>query len=314
MTKPNRQAKARHALEQSSRKWRADLGLLLVAAMWGLTFPAIRSAMSSGTSSFAFVATRFGIAAIVMLPFALRGLKKDGRALALPSLGLGLLLGSSYLMQTIGLETTTAANSGFVTGTSVIMVPFLDAAIRKTKLRGFAIAGAGLALLGMYLLAGLEFSSSSNLSSARIGDLWTLASALGYALYLVLLQKHLKRFGHWSFLTAQLFVVALSALLIGPFIEEWQLAWQNQSVVLSIVYCAIFATIGTGLLQFRFQAQSSPVRAAVLFAMDPVFAAIFAVILLNENPGDNAISGGALIILGVLLAELGPNLRKKTER
>jgi len=283
----------------------------MVAAMWGLTFPAIRSAMTNGASSFAFVGARFGIAAVIMLPFAIGGLKKDGRALLWPSIGLGLLLGSSYLMQTIGMETTTAANSGFITGTSVIMVPFLDAAIRKTKLRGFAIGGAVFAIFGMYLLAGLDFSGETTMKAGRVGDLWTLASALGYALYLVLLQKHLTRFGHWSFLTAQLFVVAISALLIGPFIEDWQLQWQNESVLTAVIYCAIFATIGTGLLQFKFQAESSPVRAALIFAMEPVFAAVFAVLILSEDPGKNALSGGSLIVLGVLIAELGPNWAEK---
>ena len=292
-------------------KIHANLGLLLVSAMWGLTFPAIRAALATGTSSFAFVGARFSVAALIMLPFALSGLKKDGRALILPSVGLGLLLGGSYVAQTIGMETTTAANSGFITGTNVIMVPFLDAIIRKTKIKGFAILGALLALFGMYLLSGLDLSEPQALVGGRIGDLWTLLSAFGYAVYLVLLQKHLHRFGHWSFLTAQLIVVSVTTLALGPFIEDWNLEITNTTVLAAVLYCAIFATVGTGLLQFKYQAQSSPVHAALIFALEPVFAGLFAILILSENPGQNALIGGAFIIAGVLLAEIGPNLMKK---
>jgi drug/metabolite transporter (DMT)-like permease len=301
-------------MSTENSRLRADLGLLMVSAMWGLTFPAIRAALTTGTSSFAFVGARFSIAAIIMLPFAYRGLAKDGRALIWPSLGLGLLLGSSYVTQTIGMETTTAANSGFITGTSVIMVPFLDALIRKTRIRGFAIAGAIVAIFGMYLLSGLDLSKPQALVGGRVGDLWTLFSALGYATYLVLLQKYLLRFGHWSFLTAQLIVVAVTTLAVGPFIEDWQLEFTNPKVLGAVFYCAIFATIGTGLLQFKYQAQSSPVRAALIFALEPVFAGLFAMLLLSEQPGQNALVGGALIIVGVLLAELGPKLTQKITR
>ena len=194
------------------------------------------------------------------------------------------------------------------------MVPFLDALIRKTKISGYAIGGALVAILGMYLLSGLDLSEPQALVGGRIGDLWTLLSAFGYAVYLVLLQKHLNRFGHWSFLTAQLIVVSVTTLTLGPFIEDWNLELTHTSVLAAVVYCSIFATVGTGLLQFKYQAQSSPVHAALIFALEPVFAGIFAMILLSENPGKNALIGGALIIVGVLIAEIGPNLKTKLSK
>ena len=283
--------------------------------MWGLTFPAIRSALASGTSPFAFVGGRFLVAGLIMLPFAFKDLGREGKAILLPSFGLGLLLGTSYVTQTIGMETTTAANSGFITGTNVIMVPFLDAIIRKTKLSGGAIAGAMIALTGMYILAGFGGTTSFSLTESRIGDLWTLCSAFGYAMYLVLLQKYLLKFGHWSFLTAQLLVVATTTLGLGPFIEEWNLNLTGWDSIWPVLYCAIFATIGTGLLQFKFQAESSPVRAALIFALEPVFAALFAWALLSEQPGENAIFGGILIIAGVVFTEIGPGIfAKKTSK
>ena len=279
--------------------------------MWGLTFPAIRSALAAGTSPFAFVGSRFLVAGLLMLPFALKDLRREGRKILLPAGGLGMLLGASYVTQTIGMETTTAANSGFITGTNVIIVPFLDALVRKTKLSGSAIAGAIIALAGMYILAGFGGTESFSLTESRTGDLWTLCSAFGYAMYLVLLQKYLLKFGHWSFLTAQLLVVALTTLALGPFIEDWNLNLSGWSAIWPVMYCALFATIGTGLLQFKFQAESSPVRAALIFALEPVFAAVFAWVLLSEQAGENAILGGILIIAGVVFTEIGPNIFSK---
>jgi drug/metabolite transporter (DMT)-like permease len=282
---------------------RADLGLVLVTAIWGLTFPAIRSAMTGGASPLAFVAARFVIAAALMAPLALRGVRREGRAMLGPAAGLGLLLGSSYAFQTIGLTTTTAANSGFITGSSVVMVPFLDAVIRRRRPSPAALLGAGVALIGLYLLSGIDDPRA--LADGRPGDLWTLACAAGYALYIVLLQDHLGRFDHWPFLFLQLLIVALAAAVTAPLVEEVELALEP-GVLGALAFCAVFATVGTGLLQFRFQGRSSPVRTALIFSLEPVFAAGFAVLLLAEVPGPDARLGGALVVLGVLVADVVP--------
>jgi drug/metabolite transporter (DMT)-like permease len=288
-----------------SPRRRSDLGLLLVTAIWGLTFPAIRTAMTEGATPLAFVGVRFAIALLLMLPFALPGFRKHGSAMVAPSVGLGLLLGGGYAMQTIGMTTTTAANSGFIAGTAVIMVPFIDALLRKTEISPWVVGGAALATCGLYLLSGIEDLRS--LAAGRPGDLWTLASSASYAFYLVLLQDHLPRFGHWPFLTAQLIVVCASALLLAPLVEEPRLD-PNGAVILALVFCAVFATIVSGTIQFRCQADSTPVRVALIFALEPAFAAGFAVLLIGEEPGPNALAGGLAIIVGVIAADAGPRL------
>ena len=236
----------------NTNRLRADLGLLSVSAMWGLTFPAIRSALAAGTSPFAFVGGRFLVAGLIMLPFAFRDLRREGRALLLSACGLGLLLGTSYVTQTIGMETTTAANSGFITGTNVIMVPFLDALIRKTKLSGSAIAGAIIALAGIYILAGFGGTESFSLTESRTGDLWTLCSAFGYAI-LGTAQEISSEIRALFVSHGTTVVVAITTLALGAFIEDWNLNLTGWSSIWPVLYCAIFATVGTGLLQFKFQ-------------------------------------------------------------
>merc|ERR1719382_1399556 len=132
------------------------------------------------------------------------------------------------------------------------MVPFLDALIRSSKLSGFAIAGAAVAVIGMYLLAGLGHGSTGAWEQASAGDLWTLACAFDHALYLVLLQHHLPRFGSLSFVTGQIATVAAASLVVGPLVEEWSFDWNDVAVVSSLLYCALIATVFATLLHFRF--------------------------------------------------------------
>ena len=290
---------------------RADLGLVLVTALWGLSFPAIRTAMTGGATPLLFVGVRTGLAAAILLPFVLGPLRGQlvgasaPRALLRAAAPLGLLLGASFVTQSLGMTTTSAANSGFITGTTVVMVPFLDRIFRKTPLNPVAFAAAGLALVGVMLAAGV---SPSTALEANVGDLWTLVSAAGYGVYMVRLQEPLSRFPHVPFFAAQLAVASVTALALAPFVEVPRLALVP-AVLAPLCFCVLFASLAAGLLQFRYQRRSTPVRAALIFAVEPVFAAVFARALIGEALPPNTLFGGMIIMAGVLLSELGPLLR-----
>ncbi len=290
---------------RSARK--ADLGLLLVTAIWGLTFPAIRTAMLEGASPLVFVGIRFLIASLLLLPFAWPALRNHGRKLIGPGLLLGVTLGGGYAMQTIGLTTTTASKSGFLTGSTVIMVPFLDRLLRGVKAPRSAFAGGLVALSGIYLLSGMR--SLTELTHGGVGDLWTMGGAVSYATYMVLLQDRLVRFEHRALLVSQLLFVAFSALLLAPLTETMRLSL-SPSVVGAILFCAVFATIGSGLLHQRCQGLTTPARATLIFSMEPLFAAAFSWLLLGEGLGLRAALGGALIVLAVLGTDLWPALQR----
>lgn len=262
--------------------------------------------MLAGATPLAFVAARFALAALILLPFVWREVRSGGKTLLVGSLWLGLLGGASYALQTLGMTTTTASNSGFITGTAVIMVPFFDRALRKTPLAVPAMLGAFLALIGMYVLAGLD--DPSELLAGRIGDLWTLISAVFYALYIVLLQAWLARLGHRPLLAGQLVVIAVAAALCAPVIEKPALPLAP-AVLLSLAFCAPLATVWAGLLQLKCQRDTTPARAALIYAMEPVFAALFAAVLLGEALGAATLIGGLLIVLGVIVSEVGATLR-----
>lgn len=287
---------------------RADIGLVVVCILWGLTFPAVRSAVTGGASPMMFVGVRFALAIALLLPFSLRGFARHGTSLIRPSLVLGVLLGGGYAMQTVGMTMTTAARSGFITGTTVVVVPILDTLIRRVPLARATMAGAIVATVGLYCLGGFEDVTAP--PEQRAGDLWTLASAISYGVYLILLQANLAQFEHRPLLIGQLAVVSGGAFLLAPFVETPHLAL-NPTVLGAIAFCAVFATIVTGLMQFRYQGRTSPARVALIFASEPLFAALFAYLLLAEDPGPGALLGGALIVAGVIISDVAPKLLPK---
>lgn len=290
---------------------RADLGLVLVTAIWGLTFPAIRSAVTQGASPLVFVGVRFLLASAILLPFAWPALKSYGRSLLGPGLVLGATLGGGYAMQTIGLTTTSASKSGFLTGTTVVMVPFLDRLLRGVKIPALAVPSGLMALVGIYLLSGIN--SAAELLGASVGDLWTLGGALSYAAYMVLLQDRLAHFEHRALLVSQLLFVSLSALVLAPITEVPRLDL-SPTVVGAVLFCAIFATIGTGLLHQRCQGRTTPARAALIFSLEPLFAAGFAHLLLGEALGLRAALGGLIIVLAVVGTDFVPTLTRGLDR
>ncbi len=115
----------------SDSKHRADLAMLLVTLFWGLTFPLIRSAVST-LEPLVFVGFRFSLALLVFLPLVLFNAKaRSGlRAAAVPGLILGALAGGGYITQTLGLTTVGAGRAAFITGLSVILVPLLSPVFR----------------------------------------------------------------------------------------------------------------------------------------------------------------------------------------
>lgn len=287
---------------------RAELGLVLVTAIWGLTFPAIRTAMTAGASPLVFVGLRFSIASLLLLPFAWPALRRQGRELLGPGLLLGATLGGGYAMQTVGLTTTTASKSGFLTGSAVVLVPFLDRLLRGIRVPPAALLSGLVALAGIYLLSGLSHPAA--LLSASPGDLWTLGGALSYAGYMVLLQDRLPRFEHRALLFSQLTFVALAALALAPLTEAPRFV-ASGPVLGALVFCAVFATIGTGLLHQRCQGLTTPARAALIFSLEPLFAAAFSALLLGERLSARSAWGGGLIVLGVLGVDLVPALWRR---
>lgn len=284
---------------------RADAALLGLTVLWGITFVAVKDSLAF-TSPFAWLTARFLLGAAVATPFAARhGLRlADLRSGAV----LGLFLFVGFVLQTTGLALTTPSRSAFITGLYIAIVPFLSFALLRRPPKASSLVGIGVALVGLYLLTGGGGGPSGRL----VGDLLTLGCAVAFAFHIVWTERYAPTAPPTVLAAVQLWVVAGLSALALPF-ESVRLQWSG-SLVASLVFCGVFVSAFATSVQTWAQARTSSVRAALLFAMEPVFAAACSVALGRERLEAPELWGGGLIVSGVLLGELGGALVERRRR
>lgn len=272
------------------------LGLLLVCVIWGTTFVAVKAAVAHA-SPVLFVGLRFALAALAAAPFV--PWRQPGLAGAFRSaVPLGLLLAGAYATQTIGLTVTTPARSAFITGINVALVPFWALLLTGRRPALASVLGLLLTLPGLWLLTRPEGGAWSR------GDAWTLVCAVLYALYVVMVGRAAERHAPASLLFPQLALTAVVCLAASPLLEPPRLS-PAPALLVALGMTAIIATTLTTWLQLRFQPHVGATRTAVIFATEPVFAALFSFLLIGERLPAIGWAGGGVILAGMLLSELG---------
>lgn len=289
-----------------SRRVRADIALALCSVVWGATFVTVKSALGY-SSVLVFLAVRFSLAAILMVAFrpaTLRGLRSPAY---LAGAGLGALLFGGYAFQTAGLLYTTPAKSGFVTGSSVVLVPLLLGIFWRRRLAAWAYGGVATVMAGLYLLT----VPVQGIAHLNRGDVLTLVAAALYAFHIIVVSESAQAYPVAALSALQVAACGVLAAIAaaGAHAAGWQAArfeWRWELYV-AILICAVFATAVAFSLQVWAQQFTSPSHAAILFTLEPVFAAITSYWWLGERLGTRALAGAALVFAGILLAELaGP--------
>lgn len=265
--------------------------LVVITVIWGTTFAIVKDAVASVPVPL-FLALRFSVAALAL------SWVRPRRATAMPAVILGLLAFAGFGTQTIGLSMTGASKAAFITGLSVILTPLLSAFWfrERVPLKAFLAATVALLGLGFMTLTGAE-------SGVNSGDLWVLGTALSYALYVVYLGTVAKRHAALTLGAMQLWPMALLAWL-------WALPLAPEVVTLApaswaaIVYLALIATALISVLQVQAQKVVPAYLAALIFILEPVFAAVFAYLYLGETLGRYGLLGAALVLAAMLVSEL----------
>lgn len=263
------------------------LALSLVTLLWGTTFVVVKGAVAEMAPSL-LVFLRFLLASLFFLPFALR-LPKGAWGAGL-ELSFWLLLG--YASQAVGLLYTSASRSAFITALNVVLVPlFLGLAGRRLGLPVWL--SALLAFLGVGLL-----SYDPKQPPLNLGDLWTLLTALTYALYIIRLEVYAKAFPSLPLTAVQVLGTTLLALL-------W-VVWERPALQGiswgAVLYLGVAATALTTWLQTWGQRHVAAPQAAVLYTLEPVWATFFAFLLLGERLGASGALGALLVVLATFLA------------
>lgn len=266
--------------------------LVVVSLIWGTTFVVVKETLQSMPASL-LIALRFGFSLLFML-----WVRPRKTSLAV-GIGLGLLAWVGYMTQTVGLIYTTASKAAFITGLSVIFTPIFSSIYFKKRLAWRIYLAAGIALLGLALLS---LTGASNGTGINIGDIWVLGCALSYAVTIIYIGEISQKHNIWQLMSIQFYPMALLSFLWAmPHLHLLPtLPWQSY---LAIVYLALVATIITGLLQLWGQQKVSASLTALIFILEPVFAAIFAAFFLQEMLGFWGYVGAGLIFGAMLLSE-----------
>jgi len=289
-----------------TKRFRADLSLAFCSLLWGATFVVVKSSLVY-CSVFVFLAARFTLAALLMAAFRPQVFRTLKREEVLAGAALGFFMFGGYAFQTAGLEYTSPAKSGFVTGSSVVMVPLLLGIFWGRRLTLWVYGGVFAAVFGLYFLT----VPAEGISHLNRGDLLTFVAAGLYAMHIILVGDYTRRHSVAALSVLQVAACAalawLATALTGA--AGWQAArfsWQGKSI-LGIAICAVLATAVAFSMQLWAQQFTTSSHAAILFTLEPVFASITSYILLRERLGHRALLGAVLVLAGILIAELlGP--------
>lgn len=270
------------------------LALVLVTAVWGYTFVPVQQALES-FPLFAFLALRFCVSSAVLAPFAWRPLRKTPRTGVLAGLGVGLLLALAYGLQTAGLELTTVASTGFITGLYVVFTPLIALFAFGTRVPTAGWIGVVLALAGLLLLFGVPHGSVG-------GNLLVLGNALAQAVQIAAMERFAPRYDPRVLTFLQMLVTFAAFLVIAAATGQIELPDTGQAWY-AIVVTGVFAGALGYLVAAWVQARTTAARAALVFTLEAPFAALFGVALLSEHLGWLGWTGCAVMLAGIILAE-----------
>jgi drug/metabolite transporter (DMT)-like permease len=286
--------------ERTPPPWRADLALALVAMVWGGTFVLVKDALTD-VSPVLFLGLRFSAATIALgVLYVLNPSGRGAYGAWTGGIVTGALLYLGYLLQTLGLQLTTPAKSGFITGLSIVLVPLASSIVYKKAPQLSEVLGVAIATTGL----GLMTLTGRTLEMGK-GDLLTVGCAVVFTFHIMVLGYYSRRMA-FEWLTL-LQIGTCAAIGLGSFwwVETPVLHW-NRQVFIAIAVTSLLATALAFTVQTWAQRYTTPTRTALIFALEPVFAWATSFVLTNEVLSRRAAIGALLILAGILLVELKP--------
>lgn len=273
---------------------KAHCYLVLITIIWGMTFPLIHNALSE-VDPFVFVTARFVLASFVLFPFVCCILHRTDLRLFLGGAVLGLINSIFYICQTVGLQTIKSAQSAFITGASIIFIPFLMPLFKLGKPKRLDLLCVAICLFGLYFLTGAELRLST-------GELWTLAGAVTLAVQIIFLQWLTQKPINYSaqLLTFYQLIFTIPLAFIFSVHKNFNVVFHVQALI-GILFCAIGASVIAYVIQNKYQKDTTAMKAALIFTLEPICATLFGWMINREQLTWPICLGGFLILISLAL-------------
>jgi len=270
------------------------LALVGVTVIWGVTFVQVQDAIAL-YPLFAFLAVRFTISTAVLAPFAFGSLRRLPRSGYLVGVGVGVLLATAYALQTAGLDRTTVASTGFITGLYVVFTPLLALAFFGTAVPRALWLGIALSVVGLLLLNGVPGGST-------LGNVLVLGNAVFQAMQITAMERYAPRYDPRALTFLQMGTSAVAFIVIALALGDLQ-APHGWTVWSALIVTGVFAGALGYLIATWVQARTTAARAALVFTLEAPFAALAGVLLADEVLGWAGWLGCGVMMAGILVAE-----------
>lgn len=275
----------------------------MCTVIWGGTFVILKDGLNN-ISPILFVALRFSLSALIFLPgFFLAYGKIHYRSLRAGGF-LGILMFAGFALQTSGLEETSASRSAFITQMLVVFTPMFQFFFLRKSFEGGSIVGVIIVVLGLFLL------TSPDASMLNRGDWATFLSALAFAAYIVALDYYTRHYDLSVLMFMQTLATAVLSWITSLLFEKIRLSYQPE-LILSLLYLSPVATNIIIYIQNRYQKETTPTRAALIFTMEPVWASLFAIVFLREFMNLRELTGAGLMVSGLIYSTLHSKIFRK---
>lgn len=291
-----------------SKRFLPELVLIIVCFFWGITFVVVQNAIED-LPPYSFLTIRFFIASLLLWLINKLFFKENIWDLAAIKNGLlvGFFLFLGFALQTFSLLYTTSGKSGFFTGMNVAFVPFVALLLFRHRIKIPSLIGVICSVIGLYFLSG-------SIVGMNTGDILAIGCAAAFAIQITLTGQFTNKVGTYTFVIWQLVTVTFCSGILSLFFENIQpTVFLKPIVWTAILITSALATVFAYVAQTIVQKKISSARVAVIFTLEPVFAAVTDYYTNGITLTTTELLGCCIIIFGILLAEIPWKTKKESD-
>lgn len=285
------------------KRIKAELLLFLTATIWAGTFPIVKVSLQT-IPPFYFIGIRFLIAAIIFSIIYYKKFQLNSYEIIKAGLVLGLLQMLGFSSQTIGMIYTTASNSALITGVTILLVPFAQLLLTNKRVYAENLISIIIVFTGLFLL------TQPHISGINIGDVITLICAFAWALYIVYVDIYTNKYDILTLIMLQLWFVTICSLIIAFMFEDFSIIRFTAEEIYMLLYMSILATLLTTILLNKYQKETTPIKASIIYTWEQPAAVMLSIIFIKEILTGIQMLGGIIMIAGILFSEIYGYYRK----